>query len=246
MYDHKTIHAILDACPVLHVSFNGVASESDDFPFPTILPMIGCTGSYGDTGPQISAANQSLYLHGYVSSRLMKLPSTDQYQERGTPICVAATLIDGLVLALTPNHNSCNYRSTVIFGYANIVTDENEKLYAMERITNNMLSDRWNNSRVPPTKVEMTSTTILRVEIESASAKCRTGGPGEDRKDLKNDELRERVWTGVIPSWVQWGDPISAEGNLVKTVPQYLGEWIKDQNSQSYANAVEAAEAGKT
>jgi nitroimidazol reductase NimA-like FMN-containing flavoprotein (pyridoxamine 5'-phosphate oxidase superfamily) len=35
---------------------------------------------------------------------------------------VSATFLDGLVLSLTPFHNSCNYRSAVVFGFASVVS----------------------------------------------------------------------------------------------------------------------------
>ena len=175
-----------------------------------------------------------LYLHGYISSRLLRSPS-------GLPICVAATILDGLVLALTPNHHSCNYRSAVVFGKAYLIADEEERLYAMERITNNMVPDRWANTRVPPNKVEMQSTGILRVEIESASAKVRSGGPGEDRNDLKDEKLRERVWTGVVPTTLHWGEPVPAEGNRVQTVPRHVEDWRKGVNAESEAYANKSA-----
>lgn len=190
--------------------------------------MIGCmSGKDDENEPPV------LYLHGYVSSRLIK--------QDGLPICVAATILDGLVLALTPNHHSCNYRSAVVFGKAYILDDEAERLYAMERITNNMLPDRWANSRVPPNKVEMQSTGILRVEIESGSAKVREGGPGEDRNDLKDEAMRQRVWTGVIPTTLQWGEPVAAETNRVKGVPEYVEEWRSATNAEAEEYAKKSA-----
>ena len=51
------------------------------------------------------------------------------------------------------------------------MTEVDEKLWAMEKITNSVLTERWANTRVPPNKTEMTSTQILRVRIVSASAK---------------------------------------------------------------------------
>ena len=106
--------------------------------------------------------------------------------------------MDGLVLALAPFHNSCNYRSAIAYGRATLVTDEAEKLYAMTKITDNMLPGRWDKSRSPPTPAELKSTSILKVRVESASAKVRTGGPSDDRKDLKDEALREGTWTGVV------------------------------------------------
>ena len=46
----------------------------------------------------------------------------------------------------------------------------------------------------------MTSTQILKVRVVDASAKVRTGGPGDDRADLKDEELRKKVWIGVVPT----------------------------------------------
>ena len=37
----------------------------------------------------------------------------------------------------------------------------------------------------------MTSTGVLRVDVVSASAKVRVGGPGDDRHDLKDEEVVE-------------------------------------------------------
>lgn len=149
------------------------------------------------TEPSASLADPlDLYIHGYISSRLMKLGNTSPTdEEEGLPLTVAATHLDGLVLALTPNHHSYNYRSAILHGYATPVTDADEKMWAMEKITNCVISNRWENSRIPPTKTEMTSTQILKVRVVDASAKIRVGGPGDDRADLKNDELRSKVVT---------------------------------------------------
>ncbi len=85
--------------------------------------------------------------------RLGKTSPTDE--EEGLPLTVAATHLDGLVLALTPNHHSYNYRSAILHGYAKPVVDEGEKMWAMEKITNGVVDERWENSRIPPTKTEV-------------------------------------------------------------------------------------------
>src|SRR5947209_20230698 len=86
-------------------------------------------------------------------------------------VCVCATKVDGAVLSLTPNSHSYNYRSAVVFGTAEPVTDREEKLWAMEKITNGVVAGRWSETRVPPDEAEMQSTQILRVAIAAASAK---------------------------------------------------------------------------
>lgn len=187
-----------------------------------------------DDGPR------HIYLHGYVSSRLMKAPSTENATEEGTPICIAASFMDGIVLALTPFHNSCNYRSAVVHGYATIVTDEAERMHAMTLITDNVLKYRWDNSRVPPTKAELSSTGILRVEIASASAKVRTGGPHDDRHDTKDQKVIGNIWTGVVPSYLHYLDPVASDYNQVKSVPSHVSEWVKEQNKKNKESAIKA------
>ena len=153
--------------------------------------------------------------------------------------------MDGLVLALAPFHNSCNYRSAVVYGHASLVTSESERLFAMERITDNLLPTRWANSRNPPTKVELQSTSILRVKVASASAKVREGGPSDDRPDLKNEALRKGTWTGVIPVWQQWGEPIPGKDNGREEVEEYIEEWRLKENQKGKTIAYEAIEKGK-
>ena len=50
-----------------------------------------------------------------------------------------------LVLSLTPFSHSYNYRSVVLFGHATLVTDAEEKLWAMQLITNSVVPDRWDS-----------------------------------------------------------------------------------------------------
>lgn len=79
------------------------------------------------------------------------------------------------MLTLTPNSHNYNYRSAVLHGVATLVTDTAEKLWAMELITNSVCPGRWHNSRVPPDAAEMSSTQIMRMRVESGSAKFREG-----------------------------------------------------------------------
>jgi hypothetical protein len=66
-----------------------------------------------------------------------------------------------------------------------------------------VVENRWENSRIPPTKTEMTSTQILRVKIVDASAKIRNGGPSDDRADMKNEELRAKTCE-LFESGILW------------------------------------------
>jgi uncharacterized protein len=213
-YDFETIHSIVNTCPVLHVSFP-TPDPSD--PFPAMIPMLGFMASFADPSASLTEP-LDLYLHGYISSRLMRLSGTSPSDEEGLPLTIAATHLDGLVLALTPNHHSYNYRSAILHGFATPVTDADEKVWAMEKITNGVVDHRWENTRIPPTKSEMTSTQILKVRIVDASAKVRTGWPSDDRADMKNDELRSKTWIGVVPTWVNYGAPVPSPDNKLSKV----------------------------
>lgn len=232
IYDAPFIHSLVDSTPVLHVSFVPDLAN----PTPIILPMIGLMGQYpGDEA-------WHCYLHGYVSSRLMKLGAdagTDA--AGGLPVCIAATQFDGLVLSLTPNTHSYNYSSAVLQGVANIVSDAYERLWAMRLITDSVVPGRWDNTRVPPDGAELQSTRIMKVRITEASAKVRQGMPADERKDMRREDVLDRVWTGAVPVWHRFGEPVPGPYNRVDKVPDYIKEYVATSNDQGERRAAEVA-----
>ena len=235
-YDLETIHSIINSTPVLHVSFN---SPDPEDPFPTILPMIGTMASFEHPSADL---NEPLdcYLHGYVSSGIMKKARSTS--GKGQPITIAATRVDGIVLSLTPNSHSYNYRSAVLFGYGSLVEDIEEKLWAMQVVTNSVVPSRWDNTRSPPDGSEMASTTILKVKIVNGSGKIRTGGPGDEKKDIEREDVIGRVWTGVVPIWETVGEPVRGGAGLVDQVPEHVRDF---QNNMNETNEVYARTAAK-
>jgi uncharacterized protein len=183
-YDRETIFSILDAGFLCHVGF---VVDGQPFVIPT---------SYGRDG-------DAIYLHGSSKSRMLN--SLD----RGIPVCLTVTHVDGLVLARSAFHHSINYRSAVIFGTAHEVEGK-EKERALFLISENILKGRWDEVRGPNEK-EMNATSVLRLEIESASAKIRTGPPGDDEEDYALP-----IWAGVVPLSQMTGtpeaDPLLREG----------------------------------
>jgi nitroimidazol reductase NimA-like FMN-containing flavoprotein (pyridoxamine 5'-phosphate oxidase superfamily) len=234
VYSLTTIHTIINTTPVLHVSFT--PSPAD--PFPVILPLIGQMGSF--SRPSASLGDPlDCYLHGYVSARIMNLSRATN--GKGLPVCIAASKVDGLVLTLTPNSHNYNYRSAVLFGHATLVTDLEEKLWAMELITNSVVPDRWKHTRVPPNAAEMQSTQILKVTIESGSAKVREGVPNDEKVDLENKEVLGSVWTGVLPLYEQFGEPVPGPYNEVGEVPEHVLRYRESVNKGNFEYATLAA-----
>lgn len=186
-FDRETVYKILDEAYICQVGFN-VGGQT--FVLPT---------AYG-------RKDNSLFIHGSAASRMMREIS------KGIEICVSVTLLDGLVLARSAFHHSMNYRSVVIFGTAAIVADEAEKNDALFAITEHIIKGRWNQVRQPNSK-ELKATTILRLPINEASAKIRTGDPVDDPEDINLD-----VWAGVIPLEVVAGKPIN-DSFLKENIP---------------------------
>ncbi|HVF46662.1 MAG TPA: pyridoxamine 5'-phosphate oxidase family protein [Pyrinomonadaceae bacterium] len=167
-YARETINAILDEGFICHVGF-----VVDDQPYviPTGFARIG----------------DDLYIHGSSASRMLRSLAG------GINVCVTVTLVDGLVLARSAFHHSMNYRSVVILGKAEMVSDAGQKNRALEAFTEHIIPGRWTEVRWP-TDLELKATTVLRLPIEEASAKIRTGGPVDDEEDYTMD-----VWAGVLP-----------------------------------------------
>ena len=199
-YSKATIHSILDAAFLCHVGF---VVDGQPFVIPTGF------GRKGDT----------LYIHGSAASRMLR------NLEKGVPVCVTVTLLDGIVLARAAFHHSMNYRSVVMLGTAALVEDADAKNEALRIISDQIIPGRWNEARLP-TPQELKATTVLAMPIDEASAKVRTGPPKDDEEDYGLD-----IWAGVLPLSVQPGVPVP-DPRLkagVETVPEYVVKYRKEQ-----------------
>jgi nitroimidazol reductase NimA-like FMN-containing flavoprotein (pyridoxamine 5'-phosphate oxidase superfamily) len=176
-HDFETIAAILDAGLVCHV---GVVTADQPIVIPSIYARI----------------DQHLYLHGSPVARWM------QRSADGGRLCVTVSILDALVLARSAYQHSLNYRSVVILGEPHLVTDEAEKLRAMQGIVEHACPGRWNDVRLP-TAGELRSTLVIRIPIVEASAKIRTGPPIDFDFDLQSD-----TWAGLIPLQTVRGTPV--------------------------------------
>jgi len=167
-YDRAVVHAILDEALVCHVAF---AREGQPF----VVPMI-----YARDG-------DALYLHGSTGNRTLRALAA------GAEACLTVTLIDGLVLARSAFHHSVNYRSVVLYGTGTEVTDEAEREQAIRALIEHVARGRWDDIRRPSGQ-EMLRTLVVRLPINEASAKLRSGPPLDDE-----DDYALPIWAGVVP-----------------------------------------------
>lgn len=177
VYDTEHVHAILRAGHIAHVGVN-----ADDGPI--VLPM-----AYG-------VRNDELLIHGAVANAMMRAG-------RDLDVCATVTLVDGLVVARTPFHNSMNYRSVVVRGTATAITEPSEKLAAL-RIINDHITPIWDTAR-PPSESDVKKTMVLSLPLVEGSAKVRAGDPVDEDIDMDGPH-----WAGVIPLSSQWGDAVPA------------------------------------
>ncbi len=116
---------------------------------------------------------------------------------------ISGALVVGFVRGRSILGPSYNYRSVVVFGVATPVTDESEKRAALEAITAHFLPGRWDELR-EPTESEWAQTRLLRIPLNEASAKIRTGPPIEETEE----DYELGAWAGVVPLRIAAGEPI--------------------------------------
>lgn len=190
-YDRTAAHAVLDEAYHCALGFT-VDGE------PRVLPTLHVR--LGDT----------LYLHGSTGSRPLLAARGD-----GLPVCVAVTLLDGLVYGRSQFHHSANYRSVVAHGTARLVTDEREKVDVLTALVEKAGTGRSADSR-PPSRRELAETAVLALPLREVSVRARTGGVRDDEADLDLPH-----WAGVVPLRLTAGTPEPAAG-VTAPVPAYL------------------------
>ncbi len=186
-YDAATVAAIVDAALICTVAFqiDGMVHA-----IPTIHWREG----------------GHLYIHGAKASRMLKALTAGE-------ACVTIALADGLVLARSAMHHSMNYRSVVIYGRFEPVTDPAYKLASLRAFVDGLYPGRWDTLR-PITDKELNATTLLRIRLDEASAKVRAWGVKDDEADLDWP-----VWAGVIPLRTVAGEPVAEADSVLATVP---------------------------
>ncbi|MDP9239305.1 MAG: pyridoxamine 5'-phosphate oxidase family protein [Actinomycetota bacterium] len=183
-YDRATVHAVLDEALICHVAY---VRDGRPVLIPTIHARVG----------------ERLYLHGSTGASASRAAAGD-----GVSVCVAATIVDGLVLARSAFHHSMNYRSVVVHGVARPVTDAAERSIALDALVDHVWPGRSGGCRAPSRK-ELAATTVLALDLLEVSAKVRTGDVADEPEDMDGP-----WWAGIVPVAVAYGEPVAA-GDLL-------------------------------
>jgi hypothetical protein len=94
----------------------------------------------------------------------------------------------------------------MVLGVAHAVTDETEKLAALESFTEHLAPGRWAQLR-PATSQELKATGVLWTDLSEASAKVRAYGYIDEPADAAWP-----IWVGAIPVRTVIGPPEQLAG----------------------------------
>ena len=193
-YERATLHAIIDDAYLCHIAFSDAKGAHC---IPTACWREG----------------EHLYVHGSNGGRLVMLLA------QGAQVCVTITHLDGLVLARSAFNHSMNYRSAMIYGAFERVSGEDDKRASMVAFMEKIAAGRQADIRAGSDK-EFDATTILRIGLDEAACKVRSGGPIDDAEDMAI-----AAWAGELPLVVQRGAPVRHDAGDVAE-PAYVRDWV--------------------
>ncbi|WP_176593219.1 MULTISPECIES: pyridoxamine 5'-phosphate oxidase family protein [Sphingobium] len=173
-YDKQSLYDVIDAGFLCHV---GYVIDGAPFVTPTLYWR---EGNY-------------IYWHGSAASRMLE-------SVEGRPVCITISHFDGFVMARSAFNHSVNYRSVMLLGNAELVAEPDEKAESLKHFLDSLFPGRWDMMR-PMTAQELKATSVLRMEIDEASAKSRSGPPGDQ------EDAGVPVWAGVLPMSLMSGVP---------------------------------------
>ncbi|MYW01057.1 pyridoxamine 5'-phosphate oxidase family protein [Streptomyces sp. SID3343] len=195
-YDVATVHAILDAGFLAHLSF--VIDGR-----PQLIPL-----AYGRDG-------ESLYLHASSGSQLALAVRASGAE--GFPVVAAVTHVDSMVLSRSAMHHSMDYHCVMAHGGLKHVADRAEQLHASRVIIDHLVPGRADDCREPNAK-ELAQTSMFRLDLDQVAAKVRDHGLAEDENDLDLP-----YWAGVAPLATVRG-PLRPDRD--QEPPAYLAAWL--------------------
>lgn len=122
----------------------------------------------------------------------------------GAPAAVSVTTLDGVVVARSGFESSFHYRSAVLFGTFETVTED--KVRYLEILTDTFIPGRVAELRAS-TRKELAATVVLRLPIgpDNWSLKISDGWPEDPESDVAAGG-----WAGVVPITTSYATPLRA------------------------------------
>lgn len=200
-YDVTKINTILDAGFIGYVSY---IYENKAI----TLPM-----AYG-------REDNKIYLHGSQGNRM--LSTLLEAKE----MSMTVMHLDALVLARSGLHHSVNYRSATLFGSVKNIEAPKDKEAALFCFMEHMMKGRWDAIR-PMHKEELDQTLVVEMTIETASAKVRDVGVGDEPEDYPLD-----IWAGLVPLKQVAEYPIPDKGLPQKMdIPEHILTYYQEHKT---------------
>jgi nitroimidazol reductase NimA-like FMN-containing flavoprotein (pyridoxamine 5'-phosphate oxidase superfamily) len=178
--DRARLEELLDTVHIGHFALVAPAGH------PVVLPTA------------VVRAGDRILAHGSTGSPWIR------HLADGAPTSLAVTAFDGLVVARSAFESSMHYRSAVLFGRCVRVTDPDEKLAALDRITEALIPGRVGEVRRSTSK-ELAATLVLALPITEWSLKISAAWPEDPDSDVDGP-----AWAGVIPARIVYGPARSA------------------------------------
>ncbi|KAB5596444.1 hypothetical protein CTheo_81 [Ceratobasidium theobromae] len=246
VYDKETVASIVREARVMHVAFVGarIANPKDFqlelntpagfFQIPKDCPSaFRCSERGTRTKPDNvictftrfgrcrNADRRDCNDRRWASPRALCILAFDELPlVRDQPMCLRSFLIAYTQSA--PTIHGGMIHSAVVHGVILPVPSDEEKSDAFRLLVEQLAPGRWDNSR-QPNEEELQGTGVLRVKVETASAKIRTGPPKDDKKaSAQPRDLVSNTWTGVIPFRVVPGEPEPSSYCTISAPPAHV------------------------
>lgn len=217
-YDHATVHALLDAAALCHVSY---VVDGQPYCTPTLFWREG----------------NRLYWHGSNASRMLRNLA------QGQPACLTVTHLDSLVLARSGFNHSADYRSVMAFGQARLLDDVAEKQRALVMMVDRFFPARTAQLR-QSTRQEVNATTVIWMDIERASAKIRAKGVADDDDDYALPVYAERLPVHTVIGAPEPCARLPAGVQRPETLAGYsAGRLLEDAVREAHVRAYSSANA---
>jgi nitroimidazol reductase NimA-like FMN-containing flavoprotein (pyridoxamine 5'-phosphate oxidase superfamily) len=181
-FDRAGLDALLAEVHIAHVGLVDAAGA------PLVIPTA------------VARDGDRLLIHGSTGSPWMRRVAA------GAPVSVAVTAFDGLVFARSAFESSIHYRSAVLFGYCVPIDDRDDKLRALDVLTEALLPGRVPELRRPTAK-EVAATLVLALPIDTEPTPNWSLKVGDDWPDDPAEDVAGPAWAGVVPARVTYDVP---------------------------------------